>query len=244
MKSIILAAGYATRMYPLSLNTPKPLLEIRGKAILDWTMEDLLPLTEECIVVTNARYTPQFQIWAAGYGEKVRVLNDGTDSNESRRGAVGDLLFAVQSLGIREDVFVMGGDNLLEFSLKGFFSFAEKMQSSCVLYSREPDREKRKKTGIITIGQNGRITDFAEKPQEPASDLAVPPFYYYKAEDVARLPKAISEGCGIDAPGSFASWVSKNSVMYAWPMPGRRLAIGDVEAYHTAQKTFQGRRCQ
>ncbi|MBQ6475997.1 MAG: nucleotidyltransferase family protein [Clostridia bacterium] len=241
MKSIILAAGYATRMYPLTLDTPKPLLPVRGKAILDWTLEDLLPLTQECTVVTNALFAPRFTAWAEKYEGKIRVLNDGTDSNGERRGAVGDLLFAVQSLRIREDVFVMGADNLLDFSLEGFFSFAKEKQASCVMYGREPDREKRKKTGIITIDRDGKITDFAEKPDEPASDLAVPPFYYYRAEDIARLPEAVSGGCGTDTPGSFAAWVSRESVVYAWKMTGKRFAVGDAEAYRAVQETFQGR---
>ena len=241
MKSIILAAGYATRMYPLSYDTPKPLLPVRGKAILDWTLEDLLPLTQDCVDVTNALFAARFIAWAEKYEGKIRILNDGTDSNEKRRGAVGDLLFAVQSLQIREDVFVMGADNLLDFSLEGFLSFAREKQASCVMYGREPDREKQKKTGIITIDGDGRITGFAEKPEDPASDLAVPPFYYYRAEDIARLPEAVSEGCGTDAPGSFAAWVSRKSVMYAWKMPGKRYAAGDAEAYRLVQEKFQGR---
>ena len=157
MKSIILAAGYATRMYPLSYDTPKPLLPVRGKAILDWTLEDLLPLTQDCVVVTNALFATRFIAWAEKYEGKIRILNDGTDSNEKRRGAVGDLLFAVQSLQIREDVFVMGADNLLDFSLEGFLSFAREKQASCVMYGREPDREKQKKTGIITVTGESRV---------------------------------------------------------------------------------------
>ena len=133
MKCIILAAGYATRLYPLTENFPKPLLPVAGKAILDWLVEDVSPLAEEFVVVSNHRFAEHFRAWAEGW-ENVRVLDDGTESNETRLGAVRDIELAAREGG---DYLVMAGDNVLDFSLQPFVAYAQAKKTSCVMCHEE-----------------------------------------------------------------------------------------------------------
>ncbi|MBR3250582.1 MAG: nucleotidyltransferase family protein [Erysipelotrichaceae bacterium] len=227
MKCIIVAAGYATRLYPLTENFPKPLLEVKGKPILDWLIEDIEEDIEEFIVVTNHKFFDHFLNWVKG--KRVRIIDDGTSSNETRLGAVRDIELAARSVG--SDCLVMAGDNLLDFSLKGFVNYALKKDTSCVMCHEENSLKALQKTAVITVDENDLITSYEEKPAEPKGDLAVPPFYFYKLEDLKRINEALAEGCGYDAPGSFAAWLSKKVRMHAYRMPGKRYDIGDLESY-------------
>lgn len=227
MKCIIVAAGYATRLYPLTENFPKPLLEVKGKPILDWLIEDIEEDIEEFIVVTNHKFFDHFLNWAKG--KRVRIIDDGTSSNETRLGAVRDIELAARSVG--SDCLVMAGDNLLDFSLKGFVNYALKKDTSCVMCHEENSLKALQKTAVITVNEDDLITSYEEKPAEPKGDLAVPPFYFYKLEDLKRINEALAEGCGYDAPGSFAAWLSKKVRMHAYRMPGKRYDIGDLESY-------------
>ena len=229
MKCIILAAGYATRLYPLTENYPKPLLPVGEKTILGWLVDDLVPLTDEFIIISNHKFVGYFQDWASPRG--ITVLDDGTVSNETRLGAVRDIQFAVDSLIIKDDCLVMAGDNVLNFSLQGFVRFAQEKNTSCVMCHEERDLSKQQRTAIITVDGNYQITSYEEKPQEPKGHLAVPPFYFYRAEDLYRIPEALATGCGYDAPGSFAAWLSNRTAMHAWLMPGKRYDIGDMASY-------------
>ena len=133
MKCVILAAGYATRLYPLTENFPKPLLEVKGKAILDWLVDDLADTVEEFIVISNHRYYPHFLHWAKGKTFHIQVLDDGTETNDTRLGAVRDILFAVQTLKRQEDLLIIAGDNVLDFSLKKFVAYALEKQAACLM---------------------------------------------------------------------------------------------------------------
>lgn len=238
MKCIILAAGYATRLYPLTENFPKPLLPVGGKPILDWLIKDIGSAAEEYAVVTNHKFSAVFRDWAAGRPENIRVIDDGTTTNETRLGAVRDIQLAAEP---GADYLVMAGDNMLDFSLAGFLAFAREKDASCVMCHPEYDLQKQRKTAIITVDDTDRITSYEEKPQEPKGSLAVPPFYYYKAADLARIPEALAAGCGYDAPGSFAAWLSGRTPMYAYLMPGKRHDIGDLKSYEAAQRLYAGR---
>ena len=235
MKAIILAAGYATRLYPLTENFPKPLLPVGGKSILDWLIEDLSPVIDEFIVVTNHKFFPFFSAWAKN---NVRIIDDGTNSNDTRLGAVKDIQLA--AMGISDDVFVLAGDNLLTFSLIPFVSFAKGKGTSCVMCYEEKRLELLCKTAVITTDSTGKITSYEEKPKKPKGSLAVPPFYYYRAKDVSRIPEALRDGCAYDAPGSFAAWLAKNVDMHAWRMPGLRYDIGDMESYVAVKDSYRG----
>lgn len=238
MKCIIIAAGYATRLYPLTENFPKPLLEVGNKPILDHLICDVESMVDEFIVVTNHKFAKIFDDWAKTK-KNVRIIDDGTQTNETRLGAVKDIQLA--SLDIKDDVLVMAGDNLLDFSLRGFIEFSKDKQTSCVMCHEENDLKKKQKTAIITIDEENRILTYEEKPKEPKGNLAVPPFYFYRQQDIGRIQEALDEGCGYDAPGSFAAWLSHKSPMHAYIMPGHRYDIGDLKSYEDVKERFDQR---
>jgi len=232
MKCIIVAAGYATRLYPLTENFPKPLLEVQGKPILDWLIEDIENDIEEFVVVTNHKFYEHFLNWAKN--KKVRVIDDGTSTNETRLGAVKDIELAAKD--IDTDCLVMAGDNILDFSLEDFIEYTKKKDTSCVMCHEENNLKALQKTAVITTDENDLITSYEEKPVEPKGNLAVPPFYFYKANDLKRISEALEEGCAYDAPGSFAAWLSHKTNMHAYKMPGKRYDIGDLNSYKQANE--------
>ena len=238
MKCIILAAGYATRMYPLTENFPKPLLEVGGKPILDWLVDDLSSVVEEFVVISNHKFFPHFETWA----EKkpaVTVLDDGTSSNETRLGAVCDIQFAIGRLGLNDDLLVIAGDNVLDFSLRTFVSYAREMGTSCTMRYWEDDPVKLRRAGVSEV-DGEELVSFEEKPAEPKSNWCTPPFYFYVASDVAKIKDAIEDGCGTDAPGSLVAWMCKHSVLHSMVMPGKRFDIGNLETYEKIKAEYQG----
>lgn len=240
MKCIILAAGYATRLYPLTENFPKPLLKVGEKAILDWLVDDIASTgrVDEYLVVSNHKFAGHFEEWAKTQSETIRVIDDGTSTNETRLGAVRDIWLGCQ--GIDDDVLVIAGDNVLDFSFDGFLNFFAQKNASCVMTHEENELKKQQKTAIITYDDNCLITTYEEKPQVPKGNHAVPPFYCYKAEDIRKIPEALENGCNADAPGSFAAWLSKETSVYAYEMPGKRYDIGDAKSYQQVQETYHG----
>lgn len=238
MKCIILAAGYATRLYPLTENFPKPLLKVGDKAIIDWLVDDVSPLIDEFIAVSNHKFADCFQEWAKTKSQKITVLDDGTVSNETRLGAVKDIQLAAQRM--EDDALVMAGDNVLDFSLTHFISYAEQKGTSCVMCHEENRLEALRKTAVIEFDSDGLITSYEEKPREPRGHHAVPPFYFYRGQDIARIAEALEAGCGYDAPGSFAAWLSTKTPMHAWKMSGHRYDIGDMKSYQYVQETYKG----
>ena len=241
MKCVILVAGYATRLYPLTKNFPKSLLEVGSKTILDWLLDDLMAIPEinEHILISNHKFAEQFRIWSKTRAQKVTVVDDGTSTNETRMGAVKDIQFAIEQLQLDDDLLIMAGDNLLDFSLTGFVNFAVSKGTSCVMCHSETELTKQQKTAIITVDMDSKITSYEEKPQRPKGNLAVPPFYYYLWQDVCRIPEALEQGCNADAPGSFAAWLSRKTTMYAYVMPGKRYDIGSMESYEAVKKVFK-----
>ena len=242
MKCLILAAGYATRLYPLTENFPKPLLKVQGKAILDWLIEDMdrSGVIDEYVVISNHKFAHHFDAWAAEKKQKVTVVDDGTESNETRLGAVRDIQFALEQLDIHDDVLVMAGDNLLDFSLTTFIDYALEKKTSCIMRYYEADAKKLSRSGVVTLDANQKVLAMAEKPQEPQSHWCCPAFYYYTAQDAARLAEGIADGCHTDAPGSYVSWLCSKSTIHAMEMPGSRYDIGNLESYETVQKEYKG----
>lgn len=238
MKCLILAAGYATRLYPLTENFPKPLLKVGDKTILDWLVDDVSPAIDSFIVVSNHKFAHHFEAWSKTKPQKITVVDDGTSTNESRLGAVRDIALGLHNN--TDDVLVMAGDNVLDFSLLAFVDFFKEKDASCVMTHEENRLEKQRKTAIITFDSNKRIDSYEEKPLQPKGSHAVPPFYCYKAADVARIPEALENGCNADAPGSFAAWLSAHAPLYAFEMPGKRYDIGDAKSYAQVQETYKG----
>ena len=241
MKCLILAAGYATRLYPLTENFPKPLLKVGEKAILDWLIDDLETTRriDGYVVVTNHKFAAVFEEWAAGLGEKIVVVDDGTSSNETRLGAVRDIQYAVQQCFIDEDLLVMAGDNLLSFSLQEFLDFFYVKGTSCIMRYEEPDEERLHKCGVVEVNEKDQVISMEEKPVAPRSHWVCPPFYAYRREDLRLLDDAIASGCGVDAPGSLVVWLCSQAPVHAWPMPGPRYDIGNLASYRAVQQIFE-----
>ncbi|MBQ3133415.1 MAG: nucleotidyltransferase family protein [Clostridia bacterium] len=242
MKCLILAAGYATRLYPLTENFPKPLLTVQEKTILDWLIEDLdsAGLIDEYIVISNHKFAHHFDTWAAEKTQKITVVDDGTSSNETRLGAVKDIQFAIEQLALDDEMVVIAGDNLLDFSLTAFVRYAKQKGTSCIMRYFEPSAQKLSKCGVIEIDENDRVLSMEEKPAEPKSNWCVPPFYFYTQADAKLVKAGIEAGCGTDAPGSYAAWLCAQTPVHAMEMPGRRYDIGNLESYENVQKEYKG----
>ncbi len=242
MKCLILAAGYATRLYPLTENFPKPLLEVKNKTILDWLIDDIdsLGIVDEYVIISNHKFAHHFKDWASKKTFNVTVVDDGTISNETRLGAVRDIQFAIDELSINDDMLVIAGDNLLDFSLTKFIEYAQAKKSTCIMRYYELSKHKLKKCGVVTVDSDDRIITMVEKPEEPESNWCCPPFYYYTKESAKLIKKGIESGCGVDAPGSFMAWLCNQVDAFAMEMPGKRYDIGNLESYEQVKKEYKG----
>lgn len=246
MKNIVLAAGYATRMYPLTENFPKPLLPVGSSTILDKMLEDVDALDDidEHIIVTNHRFIGIFEKWmeeaSARYAKPIRLLDDGSTSNDNRIGAVGDLVAAIRRFDIRDDILVAAADNLLDFSLASLVSFFKEKGTAVIFYYDEMDEARLHRCGVICMDEDGRVTDMEEKPAEPKSHHVTPPFYIYGAQDIPLILDAIANGCQWDAPGNLAGYISRVSALHAMKMPGQRLDIGSLEGYRAVNASAGG----
>ncbi len=242
MKCIVLAAGYATRLYPLTENFPKPLLEVKGKTILDWLVDDIdmSGLVDKYVVVSNHKFIDHFSKWASGKKQNITVLDDGTSTNEARLGAVKDVQFAIDELKLDDDLLIIAGDNVLDFSLTEFIQYVQKKKTSCIMVYYEPKLERLRKSGVVVIGEDDRVIGMKEKPEKPESTWCCPPFYYISRKDVPLVAKGIAAGCGTDAPGSFIVWLYKQVAVHAMEMPGKRYDIGTLESYEQIKATYQG----
>lgn len=242
MKNIVIAAGYATRLGELTRNFPKPLLKIGQSTILGRMLDDIdtIPEVDEHIIVTNHRFADIFRQWAAEqtYTKPVTIVDDGTETNETRLGAVCDLLYAMEQLAIDDDMLVVAADNLLFFSFREFVDFANEKGTSCIMCHEQPDIEKLRRTGVIVVDDQMRVLNMEEKPQQPKSTWAVPPFYIYKKQDLNLVRGSVADGCGKDAPGNLAHYMVEHTAVHAWPMSAGRFDIGSLDTYYEAQKLF------
>ena len=250
MNALLLAAGYATRLYPLTLDTPKPLLPVAGKPIAGYMVEQLaaIPEIERLLVVTNHRFADHFREWARGEGSRfeIEVVDDGTDTNETRLGAIGDVDFALQQhpeLG-QEPLFVLGGDNLVDFRLGNLVDdFTQRCGAATVIcLTRETDPQQLRRSGVVTLDKDNRVIGFVEKPKDPPSDLTCPPFYLYPPDALALIPRYLSEGESADAPGNLIAWLHARAPVYGHIFAERRYDVGTPETYRTACALFEARR--
>lgn len=241
MKALVLAAGYATRLYPLTKDFPKPLLKVGPKAILDYLLDNMrnLPGLDGMYVVTNSKFTPHFQTWAkelrsaaAPLPWPVEIIDDGTDSNETRRGAVADLWYAVQTKAIDDDLLVCAGDNIYTFNLADFYHFFAEKHSDIILSYRIASLEKLRRTGVLQVDTFGRVIGFEEKPAQPKSDLGCPALYLLQKNTLALIPAYLNQGGNPDAPGHFISWLYQQHPIYAFLMTQPYYDVGNLESYH------------
>jgi glucose-1-phosphate thymidylyltransferase len=222
VKALILAAGYATRLRPLTDTIPKQLLPVGGRPMVDWILDRIAETdADEVHLVTNARFAADFERWAQG--KDVRVHDDGTTSNEDRLGAIGDIAF----VGLDDDLLAIAGDNLFDFSLADYESYWRAKGGSCVAVHDVGDPALAQKYGIVDVDADDRITNFVEKPENPPTTLCATATYLYRRDHAALVRTYLEEGNPPDQPGNFVAWLHKREPVYAYRFPGEWYDIGD-----------------
>ncbi|HIE52085.1 MAG TPA: nucleotidyltransferase family protein [Armatimonadetes bacterium] len=238
MKAVILAAGYATRLYPLTKNRAKPLLKVAGKPIINYTLERLQPLepVDRVYVVTNARFYSDFVAWRNGldYPQSVEVINDGTVSNEDRLGAIGDVRFVVEQQGLADDLLIVAGDNLFGLDLRRFVAFWEAHPGSAVTLRRVPNPELVKQYSEAEVDAEGRVIRYVEKPPHPTTDLVGTSIYLLRREHVPCIARYLDEGGNPDAPGYFISWLYQQVPVYGFEFDDWWFDVGSLDSLRKA----------
>jgi glucose-1-phosphate thymidylyltransferase len=241
VKLVVLAAGYATRLYPLTLDRPKALLSVGGKPMLEHVLAALAPIDEidGVYLVTNSKFAGHFRAWAERYeGPRVTVVDDGTTSDETKLGAIGDLDLVVRSEHVDEDVIVVAGDNLFSESLEGFGRFAKERRAPVLAVYDVGSLDEITKYSSITIDDDGRITFFEEKPERPTSTLTGIALYYYPRELLPVIREYIEDGNNADQPGRLVQWLYTRTPVYAWRVPGIWYDIGAEDTLREADRVF------
>ena len=246
MNVLILAAGYATRLYPLTENKAKPLLDVAGKPMMEWVIDNLAPIKglEKVYVVTNNKFAADFQAWADQYNQThaklaFEIINDGSTSDSDKLGAIGDINLVIARAGlIDSDLIVVAGDNLFNQSLEDFGRFcAEKNQPVLGVYD-VGSLEQAKKYGVVAVDSTGVITSFEEKPSQPKSTLIGIALYFYPKETVMMIPTYIAAGNNPDQPGRFVQWLYQRAAVQTWQVPGTWFDVGSKETLEEANKIF------
>ncbi|MCD6423691.1 MAG: nucleotidyltransferase family protein [Elusimicrobia bacterium] len=245
MKVLFLCAGYATRLYPLTLDKPKPLLPIGGKPILDYLLEKVekIPEVDEVYVVTNQKFASNFENWAAKKKLRfqVRVFNDRTLTNETRLGAVGDMQFVIEEAKLNDDLLVIAGDNLFEFDLNDFVKKAK--QKGILIAARYIENlEDMKRYGEIEKDEDGKIIYLKEKPEKPRSHLAASCVYFFKKESLSYIKKYLDEGNNPDQPGRYIEWLYKKVPVFVYEFREKWYDIGNMDQYKKADEEYSRRR--
>ena len=244
MRVIILAAGYATRLRPLTTNTSKSLLEVGKKKIIDRILEKIGPIkkaVDSMYIITNEKFFKNFNDWlkATRYGDKVFLINDGSTTNENRLGAINDLAVVVRDRAIEDDLLVVAGDNLFEFSLDKFLKFAKAHPDgvTIALYDIK-DPELAKSFGVVEIDAHDRIVDFQEKPSNPKSTLVSTGVYYFPKEKISFIGEYVKMKKGFDAPGHYIGWLSQADKVYGFRFKEDWYDIGNIESYKNADNEY------
>lgn len=238
MRALVLAAGYATRLYPLTLDRPKALLEVGGKPMLDRVVERLRPMgLEGVVVVTNAKFTPHFEEWAEGMDD-VTVVNDGTTSNDDRLGAIGDIGFVLDELGIDEELVVVAGDNLFGADITGLVGYGREVDAPVIAVHDVGDLARMHEYNQIEIDEDGRIVFFEEKPSAARTTLSGVALYYYPRQALPLVKQYLEEGNNPDQPGRLVEWLYPRTAFYAWVLPGDWYDIGSAETLAEADRIF------
>ncbi|MBN1385507.1 nucleotidyltransferase family protein [Candidatus Woesearchaeota archaeon] len=251
LKAIILGAGYATRLYPLTLDTPKPLLDVGEKLMVEHIIERIVEMNqagriiEKIIIVTNSKFFPHFDAWNSGFDCPIElaIIDDGTTCNEDRLGAIGDMDFVIKKEAIDDDALVIAGDNLFDFSLADMHSFFIKKQASVIAVYDMQDRSLlARKLGVVELDKDQRIIGFEEKPDNPKSSLASTACYMFSKDDMAELERCIAEHKKPDNTGDFVRYLSSKKPVYGYSFRGRWFDIGSKEQLEHVRKLYRDRK--
>jgi glucose-1-phosphate thymidylyltransferase len=244
MKALILAAGYATRLYPLTKEHPKSLLTVNSKPIIDYIIDRLSAIQDidEIIVVTNSKFISVFREWAQGVKspKNITLIDDLTKDEASRRGAIGDIDFVINQKRIKDDLLIVGGDNLFEDALHEFLSFAKDKAPSPVIGIYDiRNKGEASKYGVLKIDKDSKVIEFEEKPKNPKSTLVAMCLYYFAKEKLELIRRYLNAKTGkYDAMGFYIDWLRKKEKVYGFIFGGRWYDIGDYKFYQEAGKTF------
>jgi glucose-1-phosphate thymidylyltransferase len=248
MKVVILAAGYATRLYPLTLTQPKPLLPVAGKPMIEYVLDNLAPIggLDRIYVVTNAKFASHFQKWSDDYRAAkanldFTIVNDGSTDDTNKLGAIGDLHLVLTREKVDDDVIVVAGDNLFSEKLSDFGRYCREKRAPVLAVYDVGDLEQIKKYNSITLDGDGRITFFEEKPKNPTSTLTGIALYFYPKATIPRIKQYIAEGNNPDQPGRLIQWLYTREPVYTWKVPGLWYDIGSKETLEDANKIFASR---
>lgn len=248
MKVIILAAGYATRLYPLTLTQPKPLLPVAGQPMIDYVLDNLAPIggIDRVFVVTNAKFAGHFERWAAGYRAAKQpldfeVINDGSTDDSNKLGAIGDLNLVLKQTGLDDDLIVVAGDNLFSEPLTGFGQFCRGQSGPVLGVYDVGTLEQARKYGVVEVDADGRILSFIEKPPQPQSTLIGIALYYYPRTTLPLIRQYVAEGNNPDQPGRLVQWLYPRVPVRTWPVPGLWYDIGSKETLDEANRIFAQR---
>jgi len=243
MNALILAAGYATRLYPLTLNKAKPLLVVGGRPIIEWVVDNLadVPDLETIYVVTNDKFAADFQAWSERYQDqhpefKFKIINDGSKSDEDKLGAIGDINFVITGENLTQSsLLIVAGDNLFTESLTDFVVCARETEATVAVYD-VGDAEAIKKYGNIAVDADGIITRFEEKPEKPQGTLAAIALYYYSPAVLSLLTTYLAAGNNPDQPGRFVQWLYTRKPVETFQIKGNWLDIGSKETLEDADR--------
>lgn len=242
MKAVILAAGYATRLYPLTLNTPKALLDIGGKTIIGRLLEQLdkIKIIEYVYIVTNHKFFSHFQEWGRQkkYHFELKIIDDGSTTPENRLGAVADLYFVLQTVSINNDILVCASDNIFEFDLNEFVEAFLKNPTPHACVRELYDAEALRRTGVVVLDEDKRVIKFQEKPQIPASNWACPPIYIFPKSIIPKIKEFLQTSQNKDSPGSFIQWLVNFETIYAFIIRGKVYDIGNIESLHRVREIY------
>ena len=245
MKVLILAAGYATRLYPLTLTQPKPLLPVAGKPMVDYVLDNLAPIPgiDRVYIVTNAKFAGHFQKWADHYRAtkaklEFTIINDGSTDDTNKLGAIGDLHLVLQRENLDDDLIVVAGDNLFSQSLEQFGVFCRQKNQPVLGVHDVGSLDQAKKYGVVDADADGRITSFIEKPTNPASTLIGIALYYYPRATLPLIRQYIAEGNNPDQPGRLIQWLYSRQPVFTWTVPGIWYDIGSKETLEEANRIY------
>lgn len=245
MKAIILAAGYATRLYPLTRDKAKALLPIDGKPIIDYIVNQLNTVDEitDIYVVTNSRFATQFEEWEKTVESRVpiTIIDDKTTNDSNKRGAIGDIYYVLEEKNIQEDLFVIAGDNFFTYSLAEYAAFFKEKKSDCVCVKEWENREELSQFGVALVDAEQRIIGIEEKPACPRSNLAVFAAYFYEQATLPLFGQYLAEGNSPDAPGNFPAWLCERKDIFAYAFDGACYDIGTPESYREVCQMFKGK---